>query len=219
MRTPAELVDAIRAICKEQHTSLTKLEEKFAWANGTIGKWTKGAKYPPHDKLQKIAEELSVSTEYLLGTEVEDEYSAKFRRLLLSALEAHDSYEFENESIGDFLKIKHWAEISRPLSLAEACEAADFAGISLDDLIHDSDNDATDDSVEKKESPDAEKSAPGDEQEEQIMVLVRTMVPAQKDFLLALLNTVVARNQETPAFDQASAGVATPKFGPRGLTP
>lgn len=208
MRTPAELVSFIRTMCKEQHTSLTKLEEKYAWANGTIGKWAKGAKYPPHDKLQKIAEELSVSTDYLLGTEVEDEYSAKFRELLLPALEAHDSYEFEDTPIGDYLKIKYLAEISRPLSLAEACEAADFAGISLDDLIRDSDNNAR--ITEEKKSSDAEKSASEDEQERQIMEFVRTMVPVQKEFLLALLSTVVARNQGTPVFDQASTGAVVP---------
>lgn len=215
MRTPTELVSFIRAMCKEQHTSLTKLEEKYAWANGTIGKWAKGAKYPPHDKLQKIAEEFSVSAEYLLGTEVEDAYSAKMRELLSSALEAHDSYEFEDVPIGDFFKMKHLTEISRPLSLAEACEAADFAGISLDDLIRNSDNNA--EIAENKKSSDAEKSASEDEQERQIMKFVRIMNPVQKEFLLALLSTVVARNQGTLVFDQASTGAVIPGSDHRDL--
>lgn len=111
--------------------------------------------------------------------------------------------------------MKHLTEISRPLSLAEACEAADFAGISLDDLIRNSDNNA--EIAENKKSSDAEKSASEDEQERQIMKFVRIMNPVQKEFLLALLSTVVARNQGTLVFDQASTGAVIPGSDHRDL--
>ncbi len=70
----AELVDRIRGLCKAQKTSLTKLEEQFGWANGTIGKWGKRSnKYPPHDKLLLIANALGVSVAYLTSESEEKE--------------------------------------------------------------------------------------------------------------------------------------------------
>ncbi len=71
---------------------------------------------------------------------------------------------------------------------------------------------------ETKKSLDADESAPRDEQERQIMGLVRQMSPVQKDFLIALLNTTIARNQEMPVAGQVSVGAAAPEFENRGPT-
>lgn len=56
MRTPTELVEYLRNLSKENGVSLTKLEEKFGWANGTIGKWVKNKKLPSHERLKMIAD-------------------------------------------------------------------------------------------------------------------------------------------------------------------
>lgn len=71
---------------------------------------------------------------------------------------------------------------------------------------------------EKKRPPSADESAPRDEQERQIMGLVRQMSPDQKDFLIALLNTTIAKNQGMPAAGQVSVGAAAPEFENRGPT-
>ena len=134
MRSPAELVETIRSMCKERHTSLTKLEEKYTWANGTIGKWAKGMKYPPHDKLQKIAAEFGVSTDYLLGIEVEDKYSARFREELFCVIEG-TNLSSDEEGAVDAYELKKIANSTYPLSLAEACDAAKKSGVSMDALL------------------------------------------------------------------------------------
>lgn len=71
MRTPIELVQHIREMCKASGTSLTKLEELFGWANGTIGKWSKNKKLPSHDKLRKIADYFEITVAELTGDEGE----------------------------------------------------------------------------------------------------------------------------------------------------
>ncbi len=58
-------VDLIRSLANEKGLSLTKLEEKLGFGNGTIGKWA--TKSPTCDKLYAVADFLSVSTDYLLG--------------------------------------------------------------------------------------------------------------------------------------------------------
>ena len=42
-----EIVERIRALCKVNNTSITKIEVELGYANGTIGKWANGKKNPP----------------------------------------------------------------------------------------------------------------------------------------------------------------------------
>ena len=51
MRSVTDLVEFIRATCKNQGSSITKMEKDLKFANGTIGKWANGKRYPPKDKL------------------------------------------------------------------------------------------------------------------------------------------------------------------------
>lgn len=66
MYSNSEIVENIRKECERKRTSLTKLEEKFGWGNGTIGKW-KNSKRIPLDKLISIAEELNCPLYQLTG--------------------------------------------------------------------------------------------------------------------------------------------------------
>ena len=63
------LRDKIRELAKEQGMSLPNLEAKLGFGNGTIVRWDKAS--PTAEKLQKVADELGVSVDYLLGREPE----------------------------------------------------------------------------------------------------------------------------------------------------
>ena len=76
------IVDNIRSLCKAKNTSITKLEEKLGFGNGSIGKWAKAPKSPPFAKLSLIANELNVPVSFLV-----DEYSSLDDVLLMTAIE------------------------------------------------------------------------------------------------------------------------------------
>ena len=59
------LVDKIRALAKERNMSLPDLELRVGLGNGTISRWKNSS--PNTDKLSKVADELRVSIDYLLG--------------------------------------------------------------------------------------------------------------------------------------------------------
>lgn len=64
-----DLVERIRALCKERGTSITKVEEKLGYANGTIGKWKKARKPAPLEKVMQVADELDTTAHYLITGE------------------------------------------------------------------------------------------------------------------------------------------------------
>lgn len=65
----------------------------------------------------------------------------------------------------------------------------------------------------KKEenSPSTDEAAPGEKLDQEIIHLVRDLLPEQKDFLLAALQLTVARNQGLLVADLSSVDVTTPK--------
>ena len=67
MRSLPELVEFIRVSCKSQNSSITKMEKDLKFANGTVGKWANGKRYPPKDKLLLVADFLQISIEELMG--------------------------------------------------------------------------------------------------------------------------------------------------------
>ena len=69
MRSLPELVEFIRASCKNQGSSITKMEKDLKFANGTVGKWANGKRYPPKDKLLLVSDFLQISSEELMGEE------------------------------------------------------------------------------------------------------------------------------------------------------
>ena len=103
MRSLPELVEFIRVSCKNQGSSITKMEKDLKFANGTVGKWANGKRYPPKDKLLLVSDFLRISIEELMGEEkkekpntldgIELEKMSPARRALLEAL---DGMEDEN---------------------------------------------------------------------------------------------------------------------------
>lgn len=105
MRSLPELVEFIRVSCKNRNSSITKMEKDLSFANGTVGKWANGKRYPPKDKLSLVADFLQISIEELMGQDseqkekpntldgIELEKLSPARRALLEAL---DGMEDEN---------------------------------------------------------------------------------------------------------------------------
>lgn len=71
MRSLPELVEFIRVSCKNRNSSITKMEKDLSFANGTVGKWANGKRYPPKDKLSLVADFLQISIEELMGQDSE----------------------------------------------------------------------------------------------------------------------------------------------------
>ena len=96
----AKFVERVRDLCKEQKTSITKLEAQLDFSNGYIGKWAKRPSSPPYEKLTSIAQALGVTVEELTGEEqkekpntldgIELEKLSPARRALLEALGGMD---------------------------------------------------------------------------------------------------------------------------------
>lgn len=75
MRSLPELVKFIRVSCKNQGSSITKMEKDLKFANGTVGKWANGKRYPPKDKLLLVSDFLQISIEELMGEEQKEKPS------------------------------------------------------------------------------------------------------------------------------------------------
>lgn len=59
------IVENIRWLCHQQHTSIPKLEKELGFGNGAIYNWDKNS--PTLGKLQQVAERLNVSVDFLVS--------------------------------------------------------------------------------------------------------------------------------------------------------
>ena len=90
MRSLPELVEFIRVSCKNQGSSITKMEKDLKFANGTVGKWANGKRYPPKDKLLLVSDFLQISIEELMGEEQKEKPSTP-ETVSLSGLSPEDA--------------------------------------------------------------------------------------------------------------------------------
>lgn len=90
MRSLPELVKFIRVSCKNQGSSITKMEKDLKFANGTVGKWANGKRYPPKDKLLLVSAFLQISIEELMGEEQKEKPSTP-ETVSLSGLSPEDA--------------------------------------------------------------------------------------------------------------------------------
>lgn len=65
------MVSRIKELCKQQGTSIAKLEKKLGFGNGVIARWK--TSNPSYERLSKVAKELGTSVEYLQTGEPEKE--------------------------------------------------------------------------------------------------------------------------------------------------
>lgn len=90
MRSLPELVKFIRVSCKNKGSSITKMEKDLKFANGTVGKWANGKRYPPKDKLLLVSDFLQISIEELMGEEQKEKPSTT-ETVSLSGLSPEDA--------------------------------------------------------------------------------------------------------------------------------
>ena len=194
-------MNRIRELRKARGITMKQLGEAIGLAESTISHYETGRRQPDNEALFKLGDYFNVPLGYLLGSEVKDQYSAKFREELFCRLE-RDELSGDEDCACYEPELREIVNSEYPLSFAEACDAAEKAGISIDDLIWDNADNIPDNS---KKSPGTDKSVPGDEQDKEIMCLVAKMTPEQKVLLLALLRTTLGQSQGTPASGQVSS--------------
>lgn len=86
--------DRIAELCKRRGISITALENELGFGRGSIGKLKKGITMSSA-RLQKIADRLETTTDYLLTGEIKinDEYPKEYYTNTLTALEAQQMYD------------------------------------------------------------------------------------------------------------------------------
>lgn len=91
----------IQKLCKENNTSVPKLEKELGFGNGSIYNWDKSS--PSVDKLQKVAEYFNVSTDFLLGklSPIEERDIAKDVEKMLSDLANDEEISFQGEPMDE----------------------------------------------------------------------------------------------------------------------
>ncbi len=57
----------VKRLCQEAHISITDLEQKLGFGNGTIGKWKHRGSSPGIDKVSAIARFFCVTVDSLLA--------------------------------------------------------------------------------------------------------------------------------------------------------
>jgi transcriptional regulator with XRE-family HTH domain len=188
---------------KSRNMTMKQLGIVVDLAESTISQYETGKREPDNETLLKLGEFFGVPVGYLLGSEGQDIYSAKFRgnlSIVFNKLAGSDS-RLTNDH-----ELKALIQSTYPLSLSEACIAADKVGKPVSYLLQESTNTEASICEETKKSPSTDESAPGENQDLQIMNLLSKMQPEQKILLLALLRTTIAQNQGKPVAEKEAVG-------------
>jgi transcriptional regulator with XRE-family HTH domain len=193
----------IREMRKSRNMTMKQLGVVVDLAESTISQYETGKREPDNETLLKLGEFFGVPVGYLLGSEEQDIYSAKFRgnlSIVFNELAGSDS-RLTNDH-----ELKALIQSTYPLSLSEACIAADKVGKPVSYLLQESANAEANIFEEIKKSPSTDESVPGEDQDLQIMNLLSKMQPEQKILLLALLRTTIVQNQGKPVAEKESVG-------------
>ena len=96
--------DNLYKVCKQKNTTPNGMAKIIGISSGSVTSWKKGT-VPKSDTLQKIAEYLEVSTDYLLGNGQKENNPPKdeLSRLILNEVE--NCSEAENKAILEQIKI------------------------------------------------------------------------------------------------------------------
>ena len=188
----------LKSLIQKSNKNQKEIAEQLSISQQRFNFYVTGKREPDNDMLCHIAEFFGVTVDYLLGIDAKDEYSTKFRNELFCVLESCDLCGDE-DCASDVYELRELVNSTYPLSLAEACDAAEKAGISIDSLIWDDVSSIPD---QGKKSPDTAEAIPGDDRDKEIMSLVTKMIPEQKVLLLALLRTALGQSLGTTASGQ-----------------
>ena len=204
-----EMGERIKYLRKQKDMTLEQLGQRVGVGKSTVRKWEEGEiQNMRRDKIAKLAAALDVTPGYLMGWEEPytslgiDTYTKawtkEFKKNLPLMWEnvilntdlvaiAENGYDIEkmNKLVDDIENDK--IEITFTL----ACEIADKLGVSLDELV----------GREEYEKTALDYENGLDEQEVQLLNLLKQLSPEQKEFLLVQLEALVKRNkgsEETP---------------------
>ena len=186
--------------------SQAALGEKIGVRQSTIGMWESGKNVPDNVNRQKLANVFGVPVHQLMNNEKQDDYSKKFLRKLSEELETIDMSDFADvpEAVVDYRSLLSLSETDHPLSLQEACDAANKLGHSMSYMLPEIKEDFDSKSLESKKSPDSDITEPRDDIERELISFVKTMDFSQQSLLLAILKTAGAQNLKTLAAAQGS---------------
>lgn len=112
--------------------------DAFGVAQSTVGGWESGKREPNYETIVRLSAFLGVPVGYLLTTERQDGYSARFRNNLAQILRNMDGFTSDDGgAMYDYHQLESLTETAYPLSLAEACDAAEKIGESVSYLLQD----------------------------------------------------------------------------------
>lgn len=129
------------------------------------------------DELFSVCDDMPVD----ISEKKSDQYSDKFRENLRLEFELINPRDFNDvpEALSDYREIESLIDSSHPLSLAEACSAADKMGTSVDGLVF----------GETEKTPTL---VIEDERTIEFIQLFSQLTPAEQDIFLAQIKGVLA---------------------------
>ncbi|MBO6266812.1 MAG: helix-turn-helix transcriptional regulator [Synergistaceae bacterium] len=152
----------------------------------------------PISVIAPLAQVLQVSPAYLMGwSNTEDVYSARFRTRLgekLSLIERPGTPEGD----ADYFRLRKMVDDTAPLSLADACDAADAIGCSMSYMLQEIAEDIDLSASARQETSDPAKPESEVKVEREIIGRVKKMDFAQQTLLLAILKTSAEQGRQTP---------------------
>lgn len=194
-------------LCEKHNLTPSGAAAKIGFNRASVTMWKNTGKAPKQELLVKIADYFDVTTDYLLGKNEIDEYSQRFRHNLSGCLEQlRDNLVGDEPAMADYYELLAFTEKTHPLSLAEACQAADLIGESVGYLLQEDNTAEACSADETKKAPGMDKTTPGDDLDQELMNLLGKLTVEQKYLLLALLNSTILQNPETLSSDQKVAG-------------
>lgn len=189
------------------YKSQQSFADDFGVAQSTVGGWEAGKREPNYETTIRLAKFFDVPIGYLMGEEEKDIYSERFRHNLATTLTQLQDNQVGNEpAMVDYYVLRSFTEKTHPLSLAEACQAANLIGESVSYLLQEDSNAEACSADETKKAPGMDETTPGDDLDQELMNLLGKLTVEQKYLLLALLNSTLLQNQEMLASDQKVTG-------------
>lgn len=179
-----DIAKKIRDLRASNNLTLEEVAQRVGVGKSTVRKWEVGQiENMRRDKIAKLAAALNTTPGYLMGWEDKsDKYSDVFRQSLSEALASIDSDSFSgvDEALCDYRGLSDLIESSHPLSLSEACIAADKIGETVGHLL------------QEEEQNNAPASQEGDGRVREFVELFSKLTSEQQAMLIAQMKGLLA---------------------------
>lgn len=156
----------------------------------------------PISVIAPLAEVLQVSPAYLMGwVNTTDTYSEKFYERLDQELSVTEKPDVP-EADADYDRLQSMLDHGGPLSLADACSAADLLGRSMSYMLQEIDEDIDISELARQKASEPGRTESEAKVEREIISRVKKMDFAQQTLLLAILKTSAEQDQQMPLFSR-----------------